>query len=145
MKPGGDGVAGNVAGANFSGDSHGEADQSGFRCGVVGLSGLAHLAEDAGDVDDASPALFEHGADHRLNAEIGRSEIGLQNGVPVGAFHAHDELVAGDAGIVDQDVDFAELGDDGFDGGFNLLFVGNVESECGCCAAGGGDFGDQFI
>ncbi len=47
--------------------------------------------------------------DDLLDAEIGGSEIGLQDGVPVGALHAHDELVAGDAGVVDQDVDFAEL------------------------------------
>ena len=69
----------------------------------------------------------------------------MEDGVPVGALHAHDELVAGDAGVVDQDVDFAELGDDGFDRGFDLLFVGDVESEGGGLAAGGGDFADQFV
>ena len=77
-----------------------------------------------------------------LDAEIGGGEIGLEDGVPVGALHAHDQLVAGDAGVVDQDVDFAELGDCGFDCGFNLVFVGYVERECGRLAACGGDFVD---
>ena len=80
-----------------------------------------------------------------LDAEICGGQIGLQDGVPVGALHAHDELVAGDAGVVDQDVDLAELGDGGLDGGFDLLFVGDVERKGGGLAAGGGDFGDQFV
>ena len=142
---GSDGVAGNVARADFAGDGHGQADQSGLRSGVVGLPRLAHLAENAGDVDDASPALLEHGADDLLDAEIRGSQIGLQDGVPVGALHAHDELIAGDAGVVDQDIDLAELGDGGLDGGLDLLFVGDIESEGRGFAAGGGDFGDQFV
>ncbi len=54
-------------------------------------------------------------------------------------------MVAGDAGVVDEDVDFAELGDGGFHGGLDLLFVGDVESEGYRLAAGGGDFADQFV
>src|SRR5260370_41920534 len=77
-----DGVASNVAGADLAGDSHGEADESGLRGGVINLSRLAHLAEDAGDVDDASPALFEHGADDLLDTEVGRGGVGLEDGVP---------------------------------------------------------------
>ena len=106
---------------------------------------MSHLAEDASDVDDASPALFEHGANDLLDAEISGSEVRLQHGVPVGAFHPHDELVAGDAGIVDQDVDLAELGDGRLDRGFNLLFVADIEGEGGCFAVCGGDLIHQLI
>jgi hypothetical protein len=69
----------------------------------------------------------------------------LQHGIPVGALHAHDQLVAGDAGVVDQDVDFAELGDGGFDGFLDLVFVGDVEGEGRGLAAGRGDFGDEVV
>ena len=80
-----------------------------------------------------------------LDAEVRRGEIGLQHRVPVGAFHAHDELIAGDAGVVDQDVDLCRTGRWRFDGGLDLLFVGNIEGEgCGL-AARGRDFADQFI
>src|ERR1700689_3240757 len=40
-----------IARGYFSGYGHGQADQSGFRGGVIGLAGLSYLAEDAGDVD----------------------------------------------------------------------------------------------
>jgi hypothetical protein len=101
--------------------------------------------EDTGDVDDASPALLEHGTGDLLGTEICRSEIGLQDGVPIGALHAHDELVAGDAGIVHQDVNLVELGDRGFNGGLDLLFIGDVESERCRLSAGRGNFVYQLI
>ena len=104
-------VASNVARSQFASDGHGEADQAGFRRGVISLPCLPHLAEDARDVDDASPALLEHGSGDVLDAEVCRSKIGLQNGVPIGTLHAHDQLVAGDAGVVDQDIDLAQLRD----------------------------------
>lgn len=77
--------------------------------------------------------------------EICGSEIGLQHGVPVSPLHPHDELVAGDAGVIDQDVDFAELADGCFHRRLNLLFVGDVESEGRGLAAYGGDLLDQFV
>src|SRR5271157_1293391 len=79
---GSDGVARNVARADLARNGHGQADQSCFGRSVVRLPRLAHLTENAGDVDDAPPTLLKHGADDLLNAEVGRSEIGLQDGVP---------------------------------------------------------------
>src|SRR5271170_262905 len=138
-------VASNVARSQFAGDGHGQADEPGFRRGVVGLSRLPHLAEDAGDVDDASPALLEHGGGDLLDAEICGGKVSLQDGVPVSALHAHDELVAGDAGVIDQDVDLAELADGGLDGGLDLPFVGDVEGKGRGLAACGGDLVHQII
>ena len=74
---GGYGVAGYVARPHFAGDRHGETDQSGLRGRVICLACLTHLAENAGDVDDASPALLEHGTDDLLDAQISGGEIGL--------------------------------------------------------------------
>jgi hypothetical protein len=53
-------------------------------------------------------------------------------------------LVASDAGIVDEDVDFAELSDGGLEGGLDLLFVADVESKCGCRSARVGDFANSL-
>src|SRR5271157_523814 len=142
---GSNGVAGNVARADLAGNGHGEADQSCLRRSIVRLPGLSHLPEDAGDVDDASPALLEHRADDLLNREVGGSEIGLEDGIPVGALHAHDQLIAGDAGVVDQDIYLAELRDGGFDRGLDLLFVADIESKCARLAARSADFTDHFV
>ncbi len=139
------GVASNVAGANFARNGHGKPDQSCLRRRVIGLACLAHLAEDAGDVDDASPALLEHRAHDLLGAHISGSEISLQHRIPVGTLHPHDQLVARDAGVVDQDVDLAELGDRRLDGGLDLFLVVYVDGEgCGF-AAGAANLIDQFV
>src|SRR5580692_6340401 len=144
-KAGSDRVTSNVAGADFTGDGHGEANEPCFGSGIVRLSGLAHLSEDAGDVDDASPALFKHGGDDLLNAEEGGGEISLEHGVPIGTFHPHHKLIASNSGVVNENVNFAELGDGGFNGRFDLLFIGDIDGEGNGFASGGGDFGDQFI
>ncbi len=106
---------------------------------------LAHLTENTGDVDDASPALFEHGADDLLNAEIGGGQVRLQNGIPVGTLHSHHELIAGDAGVVDQDVDLPELRNRRLHHGLDLLFLAYVECQRGSVAARRGNFVNQFI
>src|SRR5208283_4767507 len=92
---------------------------------------LSNLSKDAGDVDDAAPALLQHGADHRLDEQERASQVGVEDFVPVGALHAHDQLIAGDAGIVDQDVDLAELREGGLHFGLDLLFVADVHLERG--------------
>ena len=106
-----DGVASYVARAQFARDGLGQANQACFGGGVVGLSGLADLAKNASDIDDASPALFQHGTDDLLRAQVGGSEVGIEDRVPVGALHSHDELIARDAGVVDEDVNLAKLGE----------------------------------
>src|ERR1700736_3472173 len=119
-------VAGYSAGSDFAGDGHGEPDQSRFGCRVVGL---AHLPEDTRDVDDASPALLEHGTDDLLYREICRRQIGAEYSVPVGTLHAYDQLIACDPGVVDQNVDLAELSHRRFAGGLDLLFIADVNRE----------------
>src|SRR5208282_701348 len=138
-------VAGYIARSQFAGNSHRESDETSFRRSIIRLTSLAHLAEDAGNIDDASPALLQHGAGDLLNTEIRGGEIGLQHGIPVGPFHADDELVAGDAGIVDQNVDLPELGDGGLDRGLDLLFIRDVDRKRGSFPAGGGDLVYQFV
>ena len=109
------------------------------------MASLSHLAEDAGDADDPSPALFEHGTDYLLDAEIGGGQIGVEDGVPIGALHAHEQLIAGDASVIDQNVDFAELRHRRFDAGLYLLFVRNVHDEGSSVATGSRDLSYQFV
>jgi hypothetical protein len=64
------------------------------------------------DADDATPALAGHGAHQALHPEEGGGEVGGEDVVPVLLGHGHDELVPGDAGVVDENLHGAELGDD---------------------------------
>ena len=65
----------------------------------------------------------------RLDQQEWRGQVGVDYVVPVGALHAHDQLIAGDAGIVDQNVDLAEARDHGLRDGLDLLFIADVELE----------------
>src|SRR5262249_41504653 len=100
--------------------------------------------EHAGHVDDSPPALLEHGANYLLRAQVGRGEIGVDDGVPIGPFHAHNQLVACDSRVVHQDVDLAKLRDDCLDGSFDLFLIGDVEHECARLTTSASDFSDYF-
>ena len=50
--------------------------------------------------------------------------IDVDDGIPLGLAHAHDQAVFGDAGVVHQDVDAAEIG-------YNLLYHGLGSLEVG--------------
>src|SRR5438067_1994849 len=125
---------------HFTRDRHSKADQPGLRRGVIRLSRLAHLSKDAGDVNDSSPTLFQHGADHRLDAEIRSSEVGIEHGVPIRTLHAHDKLIAGDTGIVYQDVDLAESVECSFEPCFDLVFLSDVHCDTRGLSAGSSYF-----
>ena len=139
------GVTGYVSRSNFAGNCHGKADESCFGRGIVCLAGLADLTKNGCNVDNSSPALAKHRTDDLLSAQICRSQIGIDDRIPVGAFHAHDELVAGDSSIVDQDIDLAEFSDDCFACVLDLLFIGNVHRECSRLAASAADVTHQFF
>ena len=57
------------------------------------------------------------------------SQVGGENIVPISPLHAHDELVAGDARVVDQNVDLAEPRNHGLYDTLDLIFVTNIELE----------------
>ena len=150
----GDGVDGDVAAGEFAGEGLGEADEAGFGGGVVGLAGLASFADDGRDVDDAAPAGFEHGLHAGLGYEEGAGEVGGEDVVPVFALHAEGKGVAGDAGVVDEDIDAAEVGDDGAGAVLDGVFAGDIErvgagASAGAavgigCAGEGVDFADDL-
>ena len=57
-------------------------------------------------------ALLHHRPQHGLRADERAGQIHLEHAVPVLALHAHQQLVAGDAGVVHEDVDAAVLRED---------------------------------
>ena len=70
---------------------------------------VAFLAGDRGDVDDAAVFLLQHRGHHRLAADEGTVEIDAQHLAPfLEVGFPHRLVDAGDAGIVDEDVDLAE-------------------------------------
>jgi len=90
------------------------------------LSGLTSLADDGGDVDDASPPVLDHLGHEGLGQQKCAGEVCGEDVVPVLAFHAHGEDVAGDSGVVDEDVDSAEVGENCFGAVFDGVFAGDV-------------------
>ena len=86
-----------------------QRDQAGLRGRVMRGVGVAFLAGDGGDVDDAAVLLLQHRRHHRLAADEGPVEIDAQHLAPfLEVGFPHRLVDAGDAGIVDEDVDLAE-------------------------------------
>ena len=139
-----DGIYGDVPGSHLARNRHRQPDQSRFRRCVICLAYLARLSEDAGDVDDPTPALLHHRAQHCLRAQIRTGEVGIDDAIPIRALHAQYKLVMGDAGIIHQNVDLAELTDGSLDRGLDLFLVANVHLENGGLTSGGGDLGANF-
>ena len=99
-----DRVAGDPAARHFARDRFGQPDQPRLARRIVRLPGVAHQPRHAGDVDDVSAALLEHRADHCLDEIECALEIGIQHHIPVLLAHPHEEPVAGQPRIVDQNI-----------------------------------------
>ncbi len=84
------------------------ADDAGLGGGVVGLPRIAGDADHRGDRDDAAEALLHHPAQHRAGQVERRREVDRQDLVPLLVLHPHEEVVAGHAGIVDEDIEPAQ-------------------------------------
>src|SRR3546814_873068 len=104
-----DGVDGDAEARVLLRQGDGEAVHAGLGGGVVGLAVLALLAVDRADLDDPAPLAFAHAFDHRAGHVEHRVEVGVDDLLPLLRAHLVEGAVAGDAGVVDQDVDRAEL------------------------------------
>ena len=91
------------------------------------------------------PALLQHRADYGLDQQEWPGEVGVDHVVPIGAFHAHDQLVAGHARIVHQNVDLAEARDYGLHSRLDLLFAADVHLERRCLAAFAVDLAGKLL
>src|SRR5579883_1279848 len=138
-----DGVHGDITRGDFDADGLGEADQAGFSGNVIGLAGVAGLRDDAGDVDDAARARLHHRRQRLLDAEMRAGEVGANDGIPVLLFHAHGQAIAGDGGVVDENIEPAEFLEDLLEAGFDLFGLGDIHFDREGFAAARGDFGGQ--
>src|SRR5258706_5811430 len=103
-----DGVDAHPAAGELLGDRLRQPDQAGLAGGVVRLAGVARETHDRGDVDHAPLGLHQRPAGG-LEEVPGALEVDLEHAVEVLLAHAHQELGARDPGVVDQDVEAAEL------------------------------------
>src|SRR6267142_1592950 len=90
----------------------GERDQSALGRSVGGRVGIAFLAGDRGDVDDAAVAGLHHVRYHGAAAEKRAIEVDIDDALPLAHRIVDDRHArAGDTGVIDQHVDASELGD----------------------------------
>ena len=87
--------------------------------------GLALLAVDRGDGDDAAELALAHAVPQRMRHVEDAGEVGVDHLFPLLRRHLVEHGVAGDAGIVDQHVDRAEVGLDLADAGRAGIVVGD--------------------
>ena len=86
-----------------------EAENSGFRGGIMWADDAAVLRGDRREIDDAAPLFFAHGGKRALRYQEDGSEIYADGFVPVGFGDLLGRKSAGNTGIVDKDVDGAEI------------------------------------
>lgn len=137
---GGYGIGADSAGADFLGYALGEGDESGLGGGVVSLTGVAVNAHYGGHVDYRAAALAHHDGEDGVDEVEGAFEVYCDYGVPLSLGHAHHEAVFGDAGVVDKDVDAAEVFDNLCHYVLGLVEVGGVGGVAFALHAAGGDF-----
>src|SRR5690606_18559670 len=104
-----DGVDGNPLVGDFLGQRHAETVYAGLGGGIVGLAELPLMAIDRTDVDDAAPLAFEHVFEHLLGDVEQAVQVGVDDGTPVVERHFAEQTVAGDARVVHEHIDGAEL------------------------------------
>ena len=107
-----DDVDGDAARGRLLGHRLGEAEQGRLGGGVVGLARLTLAPVDGGDVDDAPEAARAHPLDHEPRHVEDGVEVGVDHRVPVLLRHTVEHAVAGDAGVVDENVDGPEIARD---------------------------------
>src|SRR5580692_3169605 len=126
---GGDGVDGDGAGRQFAGDGLREPNQTGFAGRVVALAGVADEADDRRNVDDAAGALFGEYA-KEFAGEMERAfEVGIHHDIPVLIAHAHEQTIAGDTGVIDQNIHASAVGYDFFRRGLDGGCGGHVDCQ----------------
>src|ERR1700761_5808327 len=139
-----DAVDGDVAAAQLARQRARHARHAGLGRGVVGLAGVAAGAHDRGDVDDAAEALLHHRAHDLARHAEDRLQVGVVHRVPVGVLHAHGEVVARDAGVVDQHVHAAVFLDDAVDQRRHARGVVDVELDTLAAGVSGQRLGDRL-
>ena len=96
---------------------------------VVAGGGEADEAADGADIDDVAGSAGAHAGEDGVGGVDEAEEVGFEHGADLIVLTFFDGGEVAVAGVVDQDVDPAELGFGGFDGGGDLLGFSDVELE----------------
>mmetsp|Transcript_22705 Transcript_22705/g.43125 ORF Transcript_22705/g.43125 Transcript_22705/m.43125 type:complete len:289 (+) Transcript_22705:83-949(+) len=76
---------------------------------VVGLSRVTNLTNDTRNVHNTTSSLLGGNLEESLSAVKDTTQVDVNHRLPHFRFHAHDECIASDTSVVDQDVDGAIL------------------------------------
>src|SRR5690606_13073587 len=127
-----DGVDGDAVALQFQGGGDRESGDPGLGGGVVALAGIAEQAAGRTGVDQPRVhRLARLGAGPPVGRGVlrdgeGAAQVHADDVVPVGGRHVHQHPVAEDAGVVDHDVEAAELAQRGPHQPSGRLVVGDV-------------------
>jgi len=113
-----DDVDADVSLADFAGEGFAGADKAGFGGGVVDLPSLPNLPGYGSDGDNSPAAGTEHGEKDGVHDVVKAVQIGADDIGPFLGLHPDQEIVAGDAGVKDDDGGgrFLGFGAEGFFG-----------------------------
>ena len=117
----------------------------GFGRDIIGLARIASFADHRGDIDDPAPALRIMPESTCWMARERARQVGLDHRVPVVGLHAQGETVARDGGVVDQNVDAAELFRDFRERLFDGIVRGHVDRDQNACASGARGFPRRLL
>ncbi len=99
-----DGIHGDAETRVFLCERDGEAMHARLGRRVIGLAVLALLPIDRADLDDSAPLPGAHAFDNRTGDVEAGVEVGVHHLGPLLVIHLVEGGVAGDAGVVDQDL-----------------------------------------
>ena len=123
-----DRVHADAAGAELARQRLRQADDPGLGGGVVRLARVPVDADDAREVHDRAGAAAKHLPRDGAAGVEGAAQVRVDDLLPVLVAHARDQRVARDAGVVDEDVDVAELRLDALDQRLRLRGIADVRT-----------------
>ena len=130
-------------GAELLGEHAGDGIDRALGAGVDRAVRRRHAADDGADVDDAG--AFAEVLDRGLRGEQEAEDVDVEHLVEVFFGDGLDGRELVDAGVVDEDVEAAEVLDGGVDDALGLGGLGDVAADGDGLAAGGGDGGDDGV
>ena len=107
-----DGVDLNAFGSPLVGESFGELGDAAFAGCIGGNADASLKAEERCDVDDFAAAAGNHVTSGELRKLKGAGEIDLEDAIPIFESDVFGGGAVDGAGVVDEDVDATECGDD---------------------------------
>ena len=104
----------------------GEADQPRLAGRIIGLTLVAGQADDAAHVDDATGSPLHHSLEDRAGGVERPFQVGVEHRIPVLLGQPEENVVAGEPGIVHQNIHRAQGGFGGGHRRHHLILLSNV-------------------